>query len=86
MTQPTETFGHDPVTDDREFFGEVSDDIVCARCWRHVKTWSSYTVGYDDRAGVLWENGWIHYDTRVTWPCTSAIVLGLVPRKPGDAR
>lgn len=78
---PPETFGHEPVTAEDVFLGEMSDDPpVCARCWRTVRTWSSWTTGYDERAGVQWENGWITYQDRVAWPCTTAQILGLAPR------
>lgn len=73
-----EDFGHEPVTHEAEFFGETSDDKpVCARCSRTVREWTSYTVGYDERAGVQWENGWVRYRDCIPWPCTSAVVLGL---------
>lgn len=86
MTQQPETFGHEPFSDETEFFGEIPDDKpVCARCSRTVREWTSYTVGYDERAGVLWEEGWVHYWVRIPWPCTSAVVLGLVPRVPTPA-
>lgn len=90
MTHPplnSENFGHVPVANDIESFGNASNDKqVCARCARRVRKWSSYTVGYDERAGVLWENGWVHYWTRVSWPCTSAVVLGIAPRTTEEAK
>jgi hypothetical protein len=81
-----ENFGHVPVANDIESFGNTPNDKpVCARCCRRVRKWSSYTVGYDDRAGVLWENGWLNYWTRVPWPCTSAVILGIAPRPTVEA-
>ncbi|MEU0160159.1 hypothetical protein ABZ154_15295 [Streptomyces sp. NPDC006261] len=81
LAAATDDFGHEPVVNETEFFGETPDDKpVCARCCRTVREWGSYTTGYDDRAGVLWENRWVHYWVRVSWPCTSAVVLGLADR------
>ncbi|MCX5529001.1 hypothetical protein OG785_45250 [Streptomyces sp. NBC_00006] len=78
-----EDYGHEPVA--RVLDGwdgpQSSKRPVCARCIRHVRKWSSWTVGYDERAGVQWENGWLHLQFPAPWPCTSAIVLGLVPRE-----
>lgn len=62
----TLTFGHEPV-DEYEGTPESGrgvSRIVCARCVR----WTHWT----DVA--LWAG------QRVSWPCTSAYVLGLVPR------
>jgi hypothetical protein len=76
-----QTFGHEPVSNDADYWGETVDDPpVCARCRRRVRRWTSYSNGYDERAGVIWEEGWISYEVAVLWPCTSAIVLGLVER------
>lgn len=62
----TETFGHEPVD---EYAGTPEgvrgvSRIICARC----VTWTRMT------------DIEVSFGVRVTWPCTSAIVLGLVPR------
>ena len=77
-----QTFGHVPkVAVDALDGPQPNKPRVCARCIRHVRKWSSRTVGYDERAGVQWENGWVYLQLKIAWPCTSAIVLGLVPRE-----
>lgn len=77
----TEDFGHVPVSEDREFFGEAPDDPpVCARCSRWLSHWGRCSVGYDMRGGIQWEERWMRYEVAVLWPCASAIVLGLAPR------
>lgn len=61
-----ETFGHEPVD---EYAGTPEGErgvsrIVCARCM----TWKR------------WSDVGLNCGSRVSWPCTSALVLGLVPR------
>ncbi|WP_369167831.1 hypothetical protein AB5J49_08140 [Streptomyces sp. R28] len=74
----TETFGHEPVQDDREFFGEVSDDPpVCARCTRTIRAWLPVVIDQEPSGRVITRDQWIGYEVAVLWPCTSAIVLGI---------
>jgi len=61
-----QTFGHEPVD---EYDGTPEGDkgvtrTVCARCM----TWNR------------WKDVSLWAGSRVTWPCTSAVVLELVPR------
>jgi hypothetical protein len=61
-----ETYGHEPVD---EYAGTPEgarglSRIVCARCIRWTR----------------WREVRLYCGRRVDWPCTSAIVLGLVPR------
>lgn len=69
----TEDFGHQPewhyvgYCGGCEQCGDNEETEVCARC-ATVTTWHD-------------GNGQLHVDRRaITWPCTSAIVLGLVER------
>ncbi|MEV6569970.1 hypothetical protein [Streptomyces sp. NPDC051577] len=75
-----EDFGHEPVTAECALVGELpADPPVCARCQRTVRKFACWTNGYDERAGVQWEQGWITYQTDVPWPCGTAQLLGLAP-------
>ncbi len=70
--QPSgQTFGHEPID---EYAGTPEGDrgathIVCARC----AWWTN------------WPDLGLAIGTRVPWPCTSAIVLGLTPRPAAPA-
>lgn len=57
-------FGHQPI----DSFGAV----VCARCETSERLYSLDEFGNDHSIGP--------FPTPVRWPCTSAVVLGLVPR------
>lgn len=59
-----ETYGHEPVH-------MWPDGIVCARCY--TRTWHSAYAEPEDTEPERWDE--IH---NVRWPCTSAVVLGLV--------
>lgn len=64
--QGRETFGHEPVD---EYAGTPEgarggSRIVCARCMRWTR----------------WSDVRLFCGRRVDWPCTSAVVLGLVAR------
>lgn len=64
-----EDFGHLPVD---EYTREGLTHIMCARCMR----WTGWGRLGDVR---------VHAGVRVSWPCTSAIILGLVPRTDEQA-
>jgi hypothetical protein len=79
QTPCEDDFGHQPVTDDREFFGEVSDEPpVCARCTRTIRIVSPIVVGQEPSGRAITRGAArIAYEVAVLWPCTSAVVLGL---------
>jgi hypothetical protein len=66
----TETFGHKPWF---TCLPNFTKDYGCARCRVRVRC---VTVGSPE------DNPSFHMETHaVPWPCTSAVVLGLVPRE-----
>lgn len=76
-----ETFGHEPVQDDSEFFGEAPDGPpVCARCTRTIRAWLPVVIDQRPDGRVITREQWITYEVAVLWPCASAIVLGLDTR------
>jgi hypothetical protein len=75
-------FGHEPVSEDREFFGETPDELpVCARCTRIIRGFRPVVIGQEASGRVITRDRWTAYEVAVLWPCTSAIILGLVPRE-----
>lgn len=81
-TQTSETFGHEPVSTDVDYWGETTDDPpVCGRCSRTVRALTPVIVDVDMQGRRVTEEQWITYPESVRWPCTSAIVLGLAPRR-----
>ncbi|MFE4818553.1 hypothetical protein ACFRFU_19400 [Streptomyces sp. NPDC056704] len=75
-------YGHEPVSNDREFFGEVPDDpAVCGRCTVTVRALVPVVIDVDMQGRRVTEEQWITYPEPVRWPCTSALVLGLAPRE-----
>jgi hypothetical protein len=64
-------FGHQPVDEyaDTPF---RTKRVVCARC-RTTAT-----------GGFRWDGSWWRMSIATAWPCTSAVVLGLVPRPGGE--
>ena len=77
-----QTFGHEPVAEDREFFGETPDNPpVCARCSRWISAWAPVVIGQECDGRVITRDEWIRYEVSVLWPCASAVVLGLVDRE-----
>jgi hypothetical protein len=77
-----ETFGHEPASNDVDYWGETNDDLpVCARCTRTVRAWLPEVIGqHPDGRVITAEDRRVSFEVAVLWPCTSAIVLGLVPR------
>lgn len=74
-------FGHEPVSNDVDRWGETTDDPpVCARCAVTVRALVPVVIDVDMQGRRITEEQWISYPEPVRWPCTSAIVLGLVPR------
>ncbi|WP_393075153.1 hypothetical protein [Streptomyces sp. LN704] len=74
-------YGHQPVSEDREFFGERPDDIpVCARCTRTIRACLPVAVGQAIDGRVITRDEWTTFEVAVLWPCASAVVLGLAPR------
>lgn len=63
-------FGHQPVVGPPDYRGRKT---VCARC--QTRTVMVYGGQFDDGPSRVTETD------PVTWPCTSAVVLGLVPRE-----
>lgn len=73
-TDPPESFGHEPWF---VCLPNFTKGWACARC--RVRVWR-VTVGSDE------DNPDFHRETHaVPWPCTSAIVLGLVGRETAPA-
>lgn len=75
-------FGHEPVSNDVDYWGETTDDPpVCARCSRWISAFSPVVVGQELDGRVITSGvQLIRFEVAVLWPCTSAIVLGLVDR------
>ncbi|MFE9448334.1 hypothetical protein [Streptomyces sp. NPDC006739] len=74
-----EDFGHQPVSNDVDYWGETNDDPpVCARCTRTVRAWLPVVIGqHPDGRVITTEDRRVSFEVAVLWPCTSAIVLGL---------
>ncbi|TXJ78587.1 hypothetical protein E2C11_16400 [Streptomyces lavendulae] len=76
-----ETFGHKPVSNDVDYWGETTDDppvcARCARCTRTIRAWMPVVVDQRPDGRVITRDQWISYEVAVLWPCTSAIVLDL---------
>ena len=78
----TEHFGHQPVSNDVDYWGETTDDLpVCARCSRWISAWSPVVIGQEPNGRVITSGEQrVRFEIAVLWPCTSAIVLGLADR------
>jgi hypothetical protein len=73
-----EDFGHQPVSNDVDYWGETNDDPpVCARCKVTIRALTPVIVDVDRYGRRITEEQWVSYEEAVPWPCTSAIVLGL---------